>query len=311
MRNGARPLIYMAMPLLLLLIGFTACQQTVEVKVMAWNILHGGNDVEDGPERCIEIIRELDPDVILMVETYGSGPKIADALGYNFHLVAPEGTPPDDKSVNLSIYSRYPFGDRIDTDYPFYLGGREVIIGEQRVRFLSNWFHYDPWEDEPEKLGMTADELLAWEKTGTKYEMQQKVLPYFQQWASEAEEIPLIIGGDMNAPSHLDWGPETAELHNGLVVPWRTMGVLQEIGLIDTYRTIHPDPNTHPGITWDQKGKRDEHRIDYIFYKGSILKPLSSESHNAFLGEPIRLGEKVITYPSDHGIVMTVFEVGS
>ncbi|ULT25857.1 hypothetical protein KUH03_02380 [Sphingobacterium sp. E70] len=59
-------------------------------KVMAWNILHGANDSKDGKAHAVQIIREINPDVILMVETYGSGKEIADSLGYNFHLVAPE-----------------------------------------------------------------------------------------------------------------------------------------------------------------------------------------------------------------------------
>ena len=35
---------------------------------MAWNILHGGNDIENGPQNVIQIIKEINPDVILMVE---------------------------------------------------------------------------------------------------------------------------------------------------------------------------------------------------------------------------------------------------
>ncbi|WP_449436717.1 endonuclease/exonuclease/phosphatase family protein [Pedobacter steynii] len=87
---------------------------------MAWNILHGANDSKDGKAHAIQIIREINPDVILMVETYGSGKIIADSLGYNFHLIAPEGTALDDKNVNLSIISSYPFGERIDTNFPFF-----------------------------------------------------------------------------------------------------------------------------------------------------------------------------------------------
>ena len=44
-----------------------------------------------------------------MVETYGSGKDIADALGYNFHLIAPKGTALNDKGTNLSIFSKFPF----------------------------------------------------------------------------------------------------------------------------------------------------------------------------------------------------------
>jgi hypothetical protein len=112
---------------------------------MVWNILHGANDIENGPLKAIEIIKERNPDVILMVETYGSGKVIADSLGYNFHLIAQEGTPLDDKRINLSIFSKFPFRERIDTEFPFYLGGIEILINGQKFRFFSNWYHYLPW----------------------------------------------------------------------------------------------------------------------------------------------------------------------
>lgn len=276
---------------------------------MAWNILHGANDIKDGKANAIQIIREINPDVVLMVETYGSGKIIADSLGYHFHLIAPEGTAPDDKRINLSILSRFPFGKRFDTEFPFYLGGREVLIGGQPIRFFTNWFHYLPWENEPEKLGKTAEELLVWERSGSKYEMIQKVLPYLQKYAAEADEVPMIFGGDLNTPSHLDWGKETQHLHNNLVVPWYATKVLQDMGLVDTYRALHPNPVTHPGVTWHTKGEKDNHRIDYIFYKSPKLKAVQSESYKEFLNETMQLNGKSIVYPSDHGFVVTTFEM--
>jgi len=278
-------------------------------KVMAWNIFHGANDIENGPENAIEIIKQIDPDIILMVETYGSGKRIADSLGFNFHLIAKEGTALDNKSVNLSIFSKFPFGDRIDTEYPFYLGGREIIVHGQKMHFFSNWFHYTPWSDQPEELGKTSEELLVWEQTGSKYKMIQKVLPHLKKYTSQVDSIPMIFGGDMNTPSHLDWGTETKDLHNGLVVPWYSTKVLQELGLIDSYRIAHPNPVTHPGITWDWKEKNDEHRIDYIFYKSPILKVIDSKTYKSFFNEGLTVNDKTIINPSDHGIVVTTFEI--
>lgn len=295
--------------LILVFFNCEAQKQSKTFKVMAWNILHGANDSKDGKAHAIRIIREINPDVILMVETYGSGKIIADSLGYNFHLIAPEGTPLNDKNVNLSIISRYPFGERIDTNFPFYLGGREIIIQNQRIRFFSNWFHYLPWENEPEKLGKTVEELLVWEKSGAKYEMIQKVLPYIKKYAVETDSIPMILGGDLNTPSHLDWTAKTRKIHNNLVVPWYSTKVLQDIGLVDTYRTLNPNPITHPGITWHTKGENDDHRIDYIFYKSPKLKAIKSESYKVFFDETIKLNGKEILYPSDHGFVVTTFEI--
>jgi exonuclease III len=301
-----------ALFLVAVLLFFSDCEaqkQPLTFKVMAWNILHGANDIKDGRANAIQIIREINPDVILMVETYGSGKIIADSLGYNFHLIAPEGTAFDDKNVNLSIISRYPFGERIDTEFPFYLGGREIIIQKQKIRFFSNWFHYLPWENEPEKMGKTVEELLVWERTGSKYEMIQKVLPYIKKYASETDSIPMILGGDLNTPSHLDWDVKTKEKHNNLVVPWYSTKVLEDIGLVDTYRSLHPNPIAHPGITWHTKGEKDSHRIDYIFYKSPKLKAIKSESYKVFWNEAIKFNDKEILYPSDHGFVVTTFEM--
>ena len=68
---------------------------------MAWNILHGGNDIENGPKNVAKIIKEINPYIILMVETYGSGPFIANYLNYNFYLIASKETKLDDPPVNL------------------------------------------------------------------------------------------------------------------------------------------------------------------------------------------------------------------
>jgi len=293
----------------LFLFTIEANAQKMSFTVMAWNILHGANDIENGQENAINIIREIDPDVILMVETYGSGLSIAESLGYNFHLIASEGTALDDKTVNLSIFSKYPFEDRIDTEHPFYLGGIDILIGPKKIRFFSNWFHYLPWSDEPEKMEKSVDELLVWERTGQKYEMIQKVLPYLKKYGAETDSIPMILGGDMNTPSHKDWDDQTKNIHNGLVVPWYATKVLEDLGFIDSYRKINPDPISSPGITWHTKGKNDAHRIDYIFYKGKSLRAIKSDSYKAFLGDTFLLNNKEFKYPSDHGFVVTTFEI--
>jgi hypothetical protein len=55
----------------LFFLNFTIHAQKNTFKVMAWNILHGGNDIENGPENVGKIINEINPDIILMIETYG------------------------------------------------------------------------------------------------------------------------------------------------------------------------------------------------------------------------------------------------
>ena len=63
-----------------ILVNTSLNAQKTSFKVMAWNILHGGNDIENGQENVAKIIKEINPDVILMVETYGSGPYAFDNI---------------------------------------------------------------------------------------------------------------------------------------------------------------------------------------------------------------------------------------
>src|SRR5690606_20917913 len=70
-------------------------------KVTAFNIWHGANEFgrEAGKNILIDMLRDMNADAYTLIETYGSGPEIADALGYYLYLI----------SSNLSILSRYPF----------------------------------------------------------------------------------------------------------------------------------------------------------------------------------------------------------
>ena len=50
---------------ILFFLNFPIHAQKNTFKVMAWNIFHGGNDIENGPENVAKIIKEINPDIIL------------------------------------------------------------------------------------------------------------------------------------------------------------------------------------------------------------------------------------------------------
>lgn len=58
--------------------------QSSILNVMTFNIWNGGREMgaEIGVQRVIDVIRDSGADIISMQETYGSGPIIADELGY-------------------------------------------------------------------------------------------------------------------------------------------------------------------------------------------------------------------------------------
>lgn len=112
-----------------------------------------------------------------------------------------------------------------------------------------------------------------------------------QAKADEAEGYDVIIGGDFNEPSHLDWTAQTRYLydHHGLVVPWTVSTLLAGAGFKDAYRVAHPNVLTHPGFTYPSDNPRvaverlswapmadERERIDYVLYKGRDLQVKSA-----------------------------------
>ena len=115
-------------------------------------------------------------------------------------------------------------------------------------------------------------------------------------------DMPVIVGGDFNSGSHLDWTKEAAHLanHHGLVVTWPASQSMADAGFIDTFRTANPDPVATPGHTWSPEF-RDSHqeRIDYVYARGEEWRVLESKV----------LQEHPHGWPSDHAAVLAVLSL--
>ncbi len=296
---------------------FSACQgkpEKPQLKVLVWNIWHGGNDAslpEDGRPSVIDVINKAEADLVLMIETYGSAPLISDATGLDFHII----------SDNLSIYSRFPVSKRLsfsDSISTFNFGGVEVLAYDSvPIVVFDTWLHYLP-DTRLAPTHLPEDSVIAWEKKGSRDEEIRSILNSIEDYLNNSDEKPVILGGDLNSHSHLDWTIATKDTfnHGGAVVNWTVSKTLTEAGFVDSYREIHPDPLHSPGTTWisglDKNGnfgynKKD--RIDYLYYKGKKLTPIAAESYIVPPGETLIFRDSGIMYPSDHGFVLTTFEI--
>lgn len=145
----------------------------------------------------------------------------------------------------------------------------------------------------------------------------------------------ILLAGDFNEPSHLDWTEATCDAwdHNGCVVPWSCSTMLCAGGFRDLYRTLHPDPATHPGFTYpsDNPAKRPEEltwapaaderdRIDFIYYlPGGAFVParVAIAGPRASIVRCERVGETgddlfvepLGAWPSDHKGLLATFEL--
>lgn len=127
----------------------------------------------------------------------------------------------------------------------------------------------------------------------------------------------MLLLGDFNTPSHLDWTEEAKGLHCSQSFAWPVTKFLQYLGFKDSFRVLHPDPVVQPGLTWspifkylDSRPNEPQDRIDFILYAAPPnLIPVASWVYTG--------NETIITnppneyqndWPSDHAAVITDFE---
>lgn len=300
---------------ILCLLCFTACTSQQETKktlsVLSWNVWHGGHSKTypgKGCEGTIGILKKSNADVILMVETYGAAPMVADSLGYQYNLI----------SDNLCIYSRYPiiekyaFPDSIST---FNFGGVKIDMDGTPVRIFDTWLHYLP-DARLTPTDKTEEEIIAWEKEGTRDDEILRILSVLKPMLAETDSIPIIMGGDFNIHSHLDWTEATRNLYNhgGAVVRWPVSVAMDEAGFKDSFRELNADPANKLGVTWltDADSLETEcrmDRIDFIYYQGNTIQVVESECYDNSLAKPFSFKGEDFFYPSDHGFVLSVFEI--
>ena len=112
--------------------------------------------------------------------------------------------------------------------------------------------------------------------------------------------------GDFNGGSHLDWTTDNTAPHQGYAVEWPVSKTMQQHELVDSYRLLNPNIHTSPGATWSPwmiPGRYDvdrqtlPDRVDYIYFKGALLRPLHSQV----------IDYHPVMFPSDHAALLTDF----
>lgn len=263
---------------------------------MAWNIWRGGHEAMDAKDpavkaakqkEVVDAIKSAKPDVVAMVETYGSGEAVAAGLGYRFH---PRG-------ANVSILSRWPVERDLSVYKPFHCVGALIREpGGRRVAVYAVWIHYvdDIWTDPKSRDGRTAERLLADDGESRKVEIRA-ILDGIAETAPPG--VPVILAGDFNSNSHLDY-VEAARSQYGLVAEWPVTKIVADAGYEDSYRVCHPKIDRKRDRTWSPRfSEQIQDRIDFIFWKGTDLVPKSSRMIDHTKGE----------WPSDHAAVLSTF----
>ena len=331
---------------------FFAClpvwaQKNIEFSVLQWNIWQEGTVVPRGYDAIVDEIARLEPDFVTFSEVRNyDGSRFCDRIvaslkerDLEYHSFY---------SYDSGLLSRYPITDSL-TVFPengdhgsIYkmvseIGGREIAVYTAHLDYLDDAYYnargYDgsTWEEIP--VPRTVLEVLQRNDASQRDDAVRRFIEEAGKDISEGKLV--ILGGDFNEPSHLDWTRETKDLfdHNGLVVPWTVTLLLDNAGYVDAYRALYPDVLEYPGftfpadnplipvskLTWAPKADERD-RIDYIFYypdpdlrlrsavifgpKGSICKSqrIQETSEDRFI-EPLGI------WPTDHKGVLTTFRL--
>lgn len=322
---------------------------STSVSVLQWNIWQEGTMVEGGYDAIVDEIVRLHPDFVTFSEVRNyNGTRFCDRITQS--LRERGETYYSFFSYDTGLLSRHPIIDSV-TVFPCVedhgsvyglrakVGRRRIAVYTAHLDYLNDSYYeargYDGNTFRPIAPISNADTLIA---HGNRSRRNAAIAAFLRQAELDAAEgYNVVIGGDFNEPSHLDWTSATASRydHHGAVVRWPVTSALEAAGFTDVYRAVHPDVLLCPGFTYpsDNAGvaprrltwaptadERD--RIDYVFCRPAPGHRVRPDSALVFGPEGcIVRSERVVdpsadprllplgVWPTDHKGVWTILRL--
>lgn len=261
--------------------------EQVELSVLVYNIEYSGDASTD------RVIREIDADIVGVLESYNRLPEIARKTGYPYY------------NVGLQLLSKFPILEPSGAEGLYSL--IEVEPGYV-VAFFNT--HLDYVKYGPSRLvkgfsekAVTQSEIIV------RANSINILTPDIASLIGQG--YPVFLTGDLNSPSSLDYTKATVGTRAGIdsAMRWPVSEALFKAGMRDAYRDVHRNPVLVPGITmvdpdFSKGGSGD--RIDYI-YAGGPSTTLTSTVVGELGGPDVGIGFKKWT--SDHRAVLSTFQV--
>ena len=232
------------------------------VAAMTWNLWFGGCHSNDGHAKQVAYLQEFPHSIVALQECFGAhGRQLAAAMGWN---IAQQGH-------DTAVISPYPLSlHHTETDSFATCATVFTPNGAVTVWSVHLW-HADYGPYTADDAGIPARYTLA--SRGERRRTAQLAEILSEQGRLESEGIvsaqdPILLMGDFNVPSHLDWKPG----HRTNSVEWPASRMLEVAGYADAFRVVHPDVTAVPGHTWSPIIPADEEprdRIDFIYSRGA------------------------------------------
>ncbi|MCR9247454.1 MAG: endonuclease/exonuclease/phosphatase family protein [bacterium] len=324
------------------------------VRVMQFNIWQEGTSVDGGFDKIVDVIVASQADVVALSEVRNyQGADLHERLlaalrqkGEAFHGRYGGG--------DVGVLSRWPI-DKAE----LIVDGRQIARGSIVAFHLridaeplvicsahldyKNYATYLPrgydgnsfemidedGDGEPDPV-TDVKKLHRMDQASARDDALRAFLKYVKQ--NRMARCPVVLAGDFNECSHLDWTAATRDHwgHNGVAINWRNSVLLHKAGFRDCWRELYPDPLTHPGATWPSVAfgkktttwtpKADERdRIDFIYHNGQGIRPQAAwvvgsrryhcRDEVVTMKPKDRFALTTLPWPSDHKGVMVDFAI--
>ncbi|WP_083277667.1 endonuclease/exonuclease/phosphatase family protein [Nesterenkonia sp. PF2B19] len=231
------------------------------LRLISWNLWFGGEKVHDGRHKQVDVLRSQEVDLLFLQECWGdAGGRLGRTLGMT---VAQQSW---DNAVLTTGAAQL-----VATDTAPY--ATAAIVRTRLGEVLAWSVHLAPRDYGPYRsaeLPEGQDAVFAQDGEVARDQQAQRILAETDRLLAEHGEMPVIIAGDFNVPSPVDWdGDERPD------VDWPATRRLIESGYTDAFRAVHPDPRLAPGRSWAQihtLADEPRDRIDFIYVRGlSVL----------------------------------------
>lgn len=266
-------------------------------KLMQWNIWHGGVHLGyNGKERIIDELRKANADSYHLQEAYGIQRYAADTLGLHLNSRS--------HLDNLAQLSRHPLTSMPSRRSFISCPSLLTLPNGKQLITVDCWLRY---AYRPEYTGLEGNRGMdpsVWVAEDSTLALRDIQIIVEEDLPKDAgDSIPVLLSGDFNSFSHLDWTARSADLHYGYgPIDFPVSKYMISHGFIDTFRQLHPDERLHPGCTWAPiYGQNLYSRIDFIYSKGNVRPVLSKIIRSS--------SETDFVWPGDHAAVITVFEL--
>lgn len=332
----------------LLIILASCTSNKKELSVLQFNIWQEGTVVNNGFDAIVENIIHVNPDMVTFSEV-----RNYNGVDFISHVVAELGKKGfnyyGESSRSTGLISKYPIKEQTYV-YPYQndqgsvlkatieVENRTVVLYSAHLDYkdyacyLPRGYNGATWEKLDEPI-TNPDSILAANRKSHRLEAVELFIDDAKK-EIQKEHI-VIVGGDFNEPSHLDWQEDTKDLweHNGAIVEWDCSKLLYHNGFKDSCREHYPNAVNYPGFTFPSENADvpvskltwapdadERERIDFIYFypnknialkNATLVGPSSSIVRSQRVEEQSK--DKFITpegiWPTDHKAVLSTFVI--